>query len=204
MAIPSDDVRKLTRAVVLLSLACAVSLAAAVMGIRTGYVAPRSVVSVDSKGVVVPVVPLTEKVYPDSRVIGLVQDCVIRAFSHDGYHVDMTLPEAQQCFTPTASDRYAESMQPLVATMKEKSMVMVAVIKRPPRVERVYMRSSNDYGKAVAWDLNVAYEMFMEGRNQRVPSQLYKARITVIRVPFSADPRGLLIDGFTTSPANSL
>lgn len=189
----------MTKTIVILSLAVAVAVIAAVVAIYAASSSRTVAVAVDAKGVVVPVVPLTEPLVSESRVVGFVEECLRKAFSHDFLHVAQTIPVAQECFTPDSADKYAISMQPFIKLMEDKRMVMAVTIPFPPRVTRVYKKGTA-LGEVVHWDVQSKIEIFFEGRDQRITPQKNNVAITLKRVPIEDSPRGILIDVFNVGP----
>ena len=189
-------ITKLTRSVVLLSAAVCFSIAAAVLALYFMVNQKTIAIAVDARGVVVPMVPIGERMISESRVVGFVDECIRKAFQHDFLHFQNTIPVAQECFTPTAADAFAVSMQTWIKLMLEKRMVMSVSIKRPPRVINAYW--TNTGGTRVAnWDIQAEIEIFFEGRNERIPPSVYIAEVTVQRVSMDATPRGILIEKFS-------
>jgi hypothetical protein len=133
-------------------------------------------------------------------VLGFVEECLRKSFSHDFLHFDQTIPLAQECFTPDSADKYAVNMQPYIKIMEEKRMVMAVAIPRPPRVVRVYMLKTV-MGDVAHWDIQVPVDISFEGRNERIPPSKNMVQITVKRVPLEGTPRGILIDKFSAGPA---
>lgn len=189
--ISSTDVTRLTRMVVILAISTTFAIVAALIGIYTTASSKISSIAVDARGVVIPVVPLSDPMVAESRVVGYAEECLRKAFSHDFLHAEQTIPVAQDCFKPESADEYAVSIQPLLKLMNEKRMVMAITIPRPPRVVSVYK-----VGGVVNWDVEAGIEIFFEGRNERISPTRSTVQMTIVRVPLEATPRGILISKF--------
>lgn len=194
--IPASDVTRLVRSVLILTAATAIAICSAMVSIYAAVGKKTVAIAVDSRGVVVPIVPLTDPLVSESRVLGFVEECLRKSFSHDFLHYDQTIPQAQECFTPDTADKYAVSLQPFVKMMNEKRMVMAITIPRPPRVVSVYMKRTAA-GDVAHWDIQAQVEIFFEGKNERIPPSKNIVKITVKRVPLEDTPRGILIDKFS-------
>lgn len=194
------EVAKLVRVVVILSAATLLSLVAAVIGLKAGIGSKVVAIAVDAKGVITPAVVMSEPLVAESRVVGYVEECVRRAFSHDFLHFGQTIPLAQDCFTPEASEKYVKAMQPYIKLMEEKRMVMGLTVPNPPRVIEAYLLSMPE-GKVAHWKVQLQVEIFFEGRSERIPPQRNTIDVVVRRVPLESTPRGILIDQFTVGPA---
>jgi len=193
--IPSADVTRLVRTIMILTGATVLSIFAAVGALYAAASSKTVAIAVDHRGVVVPVVPLTEAIVSEPRVVGFVEECLRKAFSHDFLHFDQTVPRAQECFTPTSADSFAQALQPFVKLMEEKRMVMAVTVPRPPRVVNVY-EAPTVRGPVVHWDVQAQIEIYFEGRNERIPSSRHVVQMTVMRVPLESTPRGILISKF--------
>ena len=189
----STDVQRLTRSLTF-AVATAVVLAIASVVSLSALTSKQTVaVGVDAKGVLIPLIPLANRLTSEPRVISFVDECLRRSFQHDFMHYGTTIPMAQTCFTPASADAYVEGMQRWIELMKTKRMVMSTTITRPPRVVRVY-----DVGikgsKVVHWDLQAEIELFFEGKSERISPTKFVAEVTVKRVSLDESPRGILLD----------
>lgn len=194
------EVARLVRVVVIMSIATVLSLVAAVVGLKVGAGSKTVAVAVDARGVVTPAIVLSEPMLAESRVIGYVEECTRRAFSHDFLHFGTSIPHAQDCFTPDAAERYVKAMQPHIKRMEEKRMVMGVTVPNPPRVIEAYQLQT-PAGKVMHWKLQLQVDLFFEGRAERIPPSRSLIDVVVRRVPLEHTPRGILIDQFTMGPA---
>lgn len=194
--IPASDVTKLVKTIVILTASTVISIGAALLAITVAVNSKTVAIAVDHRGVVVPVVALTDPLVSESRVIGFVEECLRKSFSHDFLHFDQTIPQAQECFTGDAADKFAISIQPYVKIMTDKRMVMSTSIPRPPRVVRVYTLQT-PFGDIAHWDVQAEVEISFEGRNERINSSKSIVKLTVMRVPLEGTPRGILIKNFS-------
>ena len=193
------DVTRLTRTITILLIASVVAISAATISIYTAVKSKIVAVAVDQKGVVIPVIPLTEPLLSESRVIGFVEECLRRSFSHDFLHFDKTIPQAQECYTDNAADQFVVSLQPYIKIMEDKRMVMSVTIPKPPRVVLIYTKRGS-LSNVIHWDIEALIEVFFEGRSERIPSSRNIVQITVKRVPLEGTPRGVLIDKLSVGP----
>lgn len=194
--IPASDVTRMSRTILILTASTVIAIGASVVSIYAAVGKKVVAIAVDHRGVVIPVVPLTDPMISESRVIGFAEECLRRAFSHDFLHFDQTIPQAQECFTPDSADKFVISLQPYIKLLEEKRMVMAITIPRPPRVVRVYALKTA-LGDVVHWDVQAQVDIFFEGKTERIPPTKSTVQMTVKRVPLEGTPRGILIDKFS-------
>ncbi len=201
--VPADVVTKLTRNNLILAICLACALIAAVVSTTSDMSEHRTVVSVNSRGVMTPVVPLDNPVLPDSRIISFTEECLRKSFSHDFLHYAASLADASDCFTHSASDAYNAQMQGFIETVKTKKMVMDMSSTRPSRITRVYKKQTYYAADTVTWDVTAIVSIDFEGKNEIIPPTRYKVNMTVIRVPFEVTPRGVQIEKFEVGPESA-
>jgi hypothetical protein len=201
--IPAEVVTRLTRNNTILAGLTVLSLIVAIVAMKSAISDHRTVVSVDSRGVVTPIVPLDNPVLPDSRVIAFAEDCMRKAFSHDFLHYPTTVAQAQDCYTPSAGDAYVLGMDGFLQTIKAKQMVMDMTAVRPSRITRVYVKPTGYGAKTAAWDVVAKVDIYFEGKNDRIPPARYKIEMTVIRAPLEVTPKGIQIERFQVGPDGS-
>jgi len=192
----ADRVRKLVRLCVILSIATGIGLVSTAISLKAATSSKVTVIGTDPRGVVIPVVPLNEPYLNEPRIVGYAEECTRRAFSHDFLHYSQTMGGAQECFTPNAADKYAQSMQGFFKLMDERRMNMAIVVRRPPVVVRAY-----DLGGVIHWDVQVEVDISFEGRNERIPAAKNRIDMTLRRMPLEASVRGVSIDRFSVGPA---
>lgn len=195
----ASDITRLTRTIMILLIASVVAITAATVSIYTAVKSKVVAIAVDQRGVVIPVIPLTEPLLSESRVIGFVEECLRRSFSHDFLHFDKTIHQAQECYTDGAADQFVISLQPYIKIMEDKRMVMSVTIPKPPRVVLIYTKKGA-LNNVIHWDVEALIEVFFEGRSERIPSSRNVVQITVKRVPLEGTPRGVLIDKLSVGP----
>jgi hypothetical protein len=198
--ISGGTITKLTRNNTIMGITTVVALMFAVLSLRANVAEHHTVVSVNSRGIMTPVVPLDNPVLPDSRIIAFSEECLRKAFSHDFLHYATTIAEAQDCFTPSASDLYVQGMDGYLTTIKTKTMVMAMTATRPSRITRFYTKPTGYGANTVAWDVSADLSIYFEGKNERIPPTRYRVNLTVIRAPFDVTPKGVQIEKFEVGP----
>lgn len=200
--VPAATVTAQSKAILILGIASAISIFSAFGALYAAASSKTTSIAVDARGAVVPVVPLSAPFLSESRVLGFVEECLRKAFSHDFLHHTKTIPLSQDCFTPDSADKYAFSMQSYISMMETKRMVMSLTVPKPPRVVRVYgVRGPT--GEVIHWDVQAQIDIFFEGKAERIPPTRNDVEITVRRVPLEGTPRGILIDKFSVYPAKN-
>lgn len=193
----ADRVKMLVRVCVLLTVALIISLIATTMAVNAAASSKMVAIATDSRGAVIPVVPLDKPYINEPRVVAFAEECVRRAFSHDFLHYGETMVSAQDCFTSDAAGKYAVSMQGYFKIMDDRRMNMAIVIRRPAQVVRVFM-----YEGVVNWDLQVEVEVSFEGRAERIPATKYRIDMTIRRIALEESARGVAIDRFSMGPSD--
>lgn len=187
------------KAVVAMALVTLLALVAAAWSMSGALSAKQLVVSLDAQGRVMPVVPITQPYLSESRVVAFAEECIRRAWAHDFIHYESTLPLAQNCFTPEAGDLYMQAIAPYIKTMKEKRMVMGALVTRVPRVVR-FMTEPSVGGPIPVWKIEAEIGVFFEGKGERITPSRSLVELAVRRVPLESSPRGVQIDLFFVKP----
>lgn len=198
--VDGDVVRKLIMAVVVLAVGLVIALIAAVVASRVAADKRMAVLAVDRKGTLVPTVSLDQPYLSEARVVDFADECLRRIFAHDFLHHTLTMPQAQECFTPASGDEFATMMQPRIKLMEEQRMVMASSVISRPRVTRVYKKDWG-LGEAQHWDMEALVELSMEGKASRIPPERQIVRLTVTRVPLQQTPKGVQFANFKVAPA---
>src|SRR5438105_2331822 len=193
----ADRVTKLVRLCLIMTVTTGISLVSTASAVKASTSSKTTAIATDAWGVVIPVVPLNEPYLSEPRVVGYAEECTRRAFSHDFLHYSQTMSGAQECFTPNAADKYAQSMQGYFKLMDERRMNMAVVVRRPPVVVRAY-----DLGGVIHWDVQVEVDISFEGRSERIPATKNRIDMTLRRMPLEAAVRGVAIDRFSVGPAS--
>ncbi len=198
--VPAASVSAQNKTILILAMASAISMLAGVLGIYVAVSSKTTAIAVDARGAVVPVVPLTNPLVSESRIVGYAEECLRKAFSHDFLHHVQTIPVAQECFTNSSADKYAQSMQNYIKLMESKCMVMAITIPKPPRVVNIFA-VKGPFGDVVHWEVQAQIDIFFEGKSERIPATRNDVEIIIKRVPLEGTARGILIDKFNVYPS---
>lgn len=151
-------------------------------------------VAVDSKGSVIPLIPLDKPHVTDSRVVGFVDECLRRAFSHDYENYRMTMSTAKDCYTPAGAAEYETAIAPLIADMTRLNLVM-SVSLEATVVSRRFVRDGIQ-----VWETQTPMTLFRRGTRETLAPVRYMVMGLVIRVPLEHDVRGIAIRAINVRP----
>lgn len=217
---PARRITTFVRLCAVMTLVAIIGVAAAWMSLSASKGSLIVALATDAKGVVVPIVPLSESFASDQQVLAFAATCVHHAFSHDYLRFGETLLQGQACIKSggflaqpgdtDAADRYASNMQPFFKIMRDKSMNMAvspvldgvcpaqptSFPLRPVLVDRG-LQSNGTF----AWQLAVLVCFSFEGHDQRIVPVAYRIDLTVERASLEESSDGLQVSSFFIKPA---
>lgn len=195
MTTPTDESKRLVRLCAWLAGAAVLGLLAAAIAIGSAVSRRVAVVGATDSGRFIPVVPLDKPHVNESRVQAFAEECIRRALSHDFLNFRQTLASASGCFTPRAADLYAQAMDPLIADLTKRRMVMTPVINLPPAVVRAY-----NLRGVYTYEVQAEIVLTREGTRERIPAERFKVFLRVSRADIEESVKGVLISYIELKP----
>lgn len=196
-AISKTLIPKLVRSNLVLTIAVAIlSIAVFVLG-YVGINKRPLTFGVSDTGRIIPLVPLDQPYVGDARIIGFADECVRQAFSHDFKNFRLTMSNAKDCFTVAGSRGFDEAIEPLIADIQEKRMVMSvslepAVVVRVAKPRGVY-----------TWVVQSKMTLFRDGTRERVVPTVFTVDLVIERVPLEESVRGIGIGQINVRPGSA-
>lgn len=194
----TKDTSALVRLCTLLAVTAGVAILAAVVGITAAMKEKVSVIGATDSGRFIPVVTLDKPYLTESRVQAFTEECLRRSFSHDFVNFRTTLGESQRCYTPGAAAKFATAIDPMLAEIKTRRMVMTVGVTRQPVVVRAYTKNG-----VHTWDLEAELAVSFEGTRDRVPAKRFRVTMKVTRVELEQSIKGVLMSNLELSPAGA-
>lgn len=192
---PAEQTRRMIRLCVILGLSAAMAIPAAVLAISSASTKRVVVIGVDDRGGLIPAVSLDKPYLNDPRVQAFAEECLRLSFAHDFRNFRRTIGLAQECYTPAASDLYAQAMGPLLSDLEKRRMVMTAVIERPPVVSRTMLVRG-----VYTWEVQARVIINREGTTTRVPPASYNVLMRISRANLEDSIRGVLVSNIEMQP----
>jgi hypothetical protein len=193
---PADQTTKLVRLCVMLASAAVVAILGCAIALYVAAGKRVIVIGATDTGRFIPAVALDRPYLNEPRIQALAEECLRRSFAHDFRNFRQTMGEATSCYTPRAGALFNKEMQPLLADLVERRMVMTAVMDRPPVVV-----GASVVAGVHTWTLQAQVTLSREGTRERVPPSVFAVKLLVSRVPLEESLRGALISFISLSPA---
>lgn len=193
------DSRKLVRVMTIMSIAMVVCTVSTCVSLKAAMDGKVAAIGVSDSGRVLPLITLDKPYVTEPRLVGFVEECLRKAFSHDFTHYRETTTAAQSCFTPDGASSYAEAIDPLLKTMVKDRRIMTSTIDRVP----VITRGPYKLNGVIAWDVQAQISLAFEGTKDRIPGTRYEASILVTRVDLAESVRGVAIRRIGMAPARA-
>lgn len=184
-SLQSEVMPKLARAAFIQSIAI---LAMTVLAIVLGYFAVTqrpAIVGITDSGRVIPLIALDKPHVNDSRVIGFAAECLQSVFAHDFVNFKGSMNEASKCFTSDGTQSLYSAMEPLLADISKRRMVMSSVI-QPPTVVRKGIS-----GGVHTWVVQTKMTLYKEGTAEREAPRSLIVDLVIERVPLDESVRGI-------------
>lgn len=194
-AFASDQTAKLVRLCIVLASATVVAVMACAIALYLAAGKRVIVIGATDTGRFIPAVALDRPYLNEPRIQALAEECLRRSFAHDFRNFRQTMGEATACYTPRAGGLFNKEMQPLLADLVERRMVMTPVLDRPPVVV-----GSSVIAGTHTWTLQAQVTLSREGTRERIPPTPYQVKVLISRVPLEESLRGALISFISLSP----
>jgi len=152
-------------------------------------------VAVDATGRIVPVIALDQPHLPDNRILGFVDECLRRSFSHDFENFRITINEAKRCYTPTGGLEFEKAITPLVEDMRRMNAVM-SVSLGSSWVHQRYLREGIH-----VWEVQTPLTLHRRGTRESIAPTAFVVTTLVIRIPLESDVRGIAVRAINLRPA---
>jgi len=152
-------------------------------------------VAVDATGRIIPVISLDQAHLPDNRILGFVDECLRRSFSHDFENFRITINEAKRCYTPTGAQEFEAAISPLIQEMRGMNAVL-AVSLEASWVHRRFLRDG-----IRVWEIQTPMTLHRRGTREAIAPTTFIVSTLVIRVPLEHDVRGIAIRTINLRPA---
>lgn len=190
-----EQTNSLIRLSVLLGSAAVIAIVGCAISLYVAAGKRVIVIGATDTGRFIPAVALDRPYLNEPRIQALAEECLRKSFAHDFRNFRATMGEATACYTPRAGSLFNREMQPLLADLVERRMVMTAVIDRPPVVV-----GASIVAGVHTWTLQAQVMLSREGTRERIPPASYNVKLLVSRVPLEESLRGALISFIALSP----
>lgn len=186
-----------------LGISVALAIAVAVLSVvvlgLTFFLGSKRVhpVAVDSSGRVIPMVSLDRSYVTDSRVLGFVDECLRRSFSHDYENFRMTINDAKNCYTPGGAEEFERAISSLIGDLTRLNLVM-SVSLETSVVSSRYIRDG-----IYVWETQTPMTLYRRGTRETLAPARFLVSSMVIRVPLEHDVRGIAIRAINVRPYSS-
>ncbi len=184
-ALQKEVLPKLARAAFIQSIALLAMTVMAVVLLYFALTQRPAVIGITDSGRVIPLVALEKPHVNDSRVVGFAAECLQSAFAHDFINYKGSMNEASKCFTSAGTQSLFSAMEPLLADISKRRMVMSSVI-QPPTVVRKGIS-----GGVHTWMVQSRMTLYKEGTAEREPPRNLVVDLVIERVPLDESVRGI-------------
>lgn len=152
---------------------------------------PRYIVQ-QNDGTLTPIIPLRQPIANKNAVTQVVVDAIHTLHAIDFKNYKAQLNDASVYFTKTGFQRYLKELEGTgtLAAIKARQLVLSSTVTAPPVIVKEY-----DIGGIYAWDVEVPYQVSYFGAGFSQDTQV-TAKITLVRIPTTENPRGIAIAGF--------
>ena len=151
-------------------------------------------VAIDAAGRVIPMISLDKPYVNDSRILGFVDECIRRSFSHDYENFRMSINDAKNCYTPGGASEYEAAISPLIADVTRMNLVMSVSLETSVVVNR-YIRDG-----IYVWETQTPMTLYRRGTRETLAPARFLVTSMVIRVPLEHDVRGIAIRAINVRP----
>ncbi len=188
-------VPKMLRTCVYLAIALAASLVSNIAVMAWALNKPPLTYAVSDSGRILPIIPLSEPMVADARVLSFVDECVRQSFSHDYVNYRQTMRTASSCYTSEGSENFTIAILPLIKDIEQRRMVMSSTLE-----PAVIVQSQVSSGTR-AWRVQTKMRMFRTGTREQATPLNYVVDLIVVRVPLEENPRGIAVKTINVKPA---
>lgn len=156
------------------------------------------IIATTESGRIIPIVPLDQPYTSDARVVSFADECIRAALSHDFVNFRASMQAASECFTTGGSDSFYKAMDPLLADLQQRRMVMSVTPTRPPVIVKPFMRAG-----VRSWQLQSVVTINREGTKERITPATYIVSMVVERVPLEESVRGISVAQIDLKPGTA-
>ena len=139
-----------------------------------------------------PIVALSRPLVNKNAVSQHVADSIAAMHAIDFKNFRSQFMDASVYFTRGGWMRYQDELgaSGTLEAIERRQLVLSSVVLRPPTIVREY-----DINGVYAWDVEVPYQVQYQGTGFNQTQNL-TARVTVVRIPTTENPKGIAIAGF--------
>lgn len=145
-------------------------------------------------GRVVPLIPLDKPYVNDSRVVGFADECLRSSFAHDYENYRLTMNQAKNCYTTEGAAAFEAAMEPLMADVKAKNLVLSSSME-PTVVVKTYKISG-----VVHWETQTPMMLYRRGTREQLAPIRFLVTSVVERVPLDEHVRGISVRSINLKP----
>lgn len=195
--IRKEIIPKLVRTNVILSIAVAcLTIGMIATAVMAANKRPLTF-GVSDTGRIIPLVPLDQPYLGDPRIVSFAQECVGQAFSHDFRNYRRTVAEAKDCFTSSGARGFDAAIEPLLADIKERRMVM-SVSTEPAAI----VNTAKPKG-VFTWVVQTRVTIYRDGSKERMAPATYVVDLVLERIPLEESVRGVGIAQINVRPGSA-
>lgn len=150
--------------------------------------------AVSESGRVVPLVPLDKPYVNDPRVVSFAEECLRGSFGHDFENFRMTMNSAKNCYTSDGARDFEAAMEPLLADIKSKNLVMSSSME-PTVVDRTYRLAG-----VVHWETVTPMTLYRRGTREQLTPLKFRVTTVIQRVALDEQVRGISVRSINLKP----
>lgn len=195
--IRKEIIPKLVRTNVILSIAVVLlTVGMIALGVMSANKRPLTF-GVTETGRIIPLVPLDQPYLGDARIVSFADECIRQAFSHDFRNFRMSVANAKGCFTSDGARGFEAAIEPLLADIQERRMVM-SVSPEPP----VVIRKATP-GGVHTWVVQTRMTLHRDGSRERIAPATFVVDLVLQRIPLEESVRGVGIAQINVRPGQA-
>ena len=189
----------LAKAIVVGSAAC-LGLVVANLGMLWNLNKSKTeVIAITETGQIIKPIPLPQAFVTDSRVLSYVDTCLRESFSHDFEHFRKTVNASMQCYTQSGGELFKKELERNLKIIQEKRLVMSITLEPPSVIRGPYLQN----GRAT-WEVQTIITIFYQGAKEKYLPQVYRANVTVLRVPLEENITGISLNSIQLRPTSTI
>lgn len=192
-----------------LALSLMINLALAVLSICLGILVwnlahrqPQTkYFSVDTRGVIVPLIPMNEPHMTDSAILELSAKVVAQSYTFDADNYRDAIMGVQQYYTSEGFEGFTKSMQAQIAYVKDNILIASAVPTGTPVLIKSGLINTGAGGDVVAWKIRVPVLVTYRSKGD---SSTVRRVVTLVIVnrPTYETPYGVGVSSFQAQDQN--
>lgn len=153
--------------------------------------------AISESGRVVPMIPLDQPYVNDARVAGFSEECLRSSFAHDFENYRLTMNNAKNCYTTAGGRDFELAMEPLLADVKSKNVVLSSSME-PTVVVKTYKLSG-----VVHWETQTPMTMYRRGTREQLAPLRFLVTSIVQRVSLDEHVRGISVRSINLKPLSA-